>query len=307
MLQEWLLPARLESVHPEPLRTRMEWLVRAAVIRARRGLDDSTRDAAVLGAGDLREALVLVARAARLGEVGTENADVPSYVQRLLETRGAPPGLDSAAVLAALRATAPEYFDGLSNEALCLVRDSLERTVRWLREGLDVRSTVYLRAARIGRIAALTLGAVLILGKLVTAKLAMPNVALYKAVSGSALIGPGSGQGLVDGIKDGTLGVQTAVSEHPWVEIDLGAVFTIRRIVVYNRGDHNLNDGLPYDLEASEDGHQFRPVSHRAEPFGDGSFGAPPWTAKTNLRARYVRLKAHSYVALSEVEVFGRP
>lgn len=285
----------------------MEWLVRAAIVRARRGRDDSTREAAVLGAGDLREALVLVARAARLGEAGHENVDVPSYVERLFEKRGAPAVVDSSAVVAALRATAPEYFDGLSNEALCVVRDSLERTVRWLREGLDVRSTVHLRAARIGRIVALALGAVLILGKVVAAKLATPNVALHKAVFGSAFVGPGSGQGLVDGIKEGTLGIQTAVSEHPWVEIDLGAVFTVRRIVVYNRGDHNLNDGLPYDLEVSEDGHEFQSVSHRADPFGDGSFGAPPWTAKTKLRARYVRLKAHSYVALSEVEVFGRP
>jgi hypothetical protein len=305
VLWDWLLPPHLESAHPEPLRVQMAHLLETSDGLARRGRDDSTRQAAVLGAGDLREAVFVVARAAALGEGAPEHADLVAFVHRRLHD-GRPPDIDDGVVIAAMRGSPPAYFDALSNEALVLARESLESTARWLRESLDVRSTAYLRGARMGRIAALALGIVALIVEILAARLALDDVALHKPVSGNGLRGE-AGEGLVDGIKDGVVGVQTETTDRPWVQIDLGAVFDVRRVVVYNRGDRNLNDGLPYDLETSEDATTYTPISHRGEAFGDGSLGAPPWTSKTKIHARYVRLRAHSYIALSEVEVFGRP
>jgi F5/8 type C domain-containing protein len=305
VLREWIRPEHVASPYSETRRARIERLVSAATIRARSGRDDSTRAAAICGASALREAVVLLVRATGLAETGKESDDHAACLQAIF-ARHQPVDLDRALALGALRATAPLYFDELSTEELCRVREALECAVEWLHSRLDVRTTTHLRGARLGRVGGVALGVIFIAYKVLSALLGPVNVALHKRVAASSLLGLPSGEGLVDGIKDGVIGVQTGPDGHPWVQIDLSLVCKIERIVVYNRGDHNLNDSLPYDLEVSEDGREYKSVEHRVLPFGDGTLGAPPWSAKTSVRARFVRLRAQPYIALSEVEVFGK-
>ncbi len=298
----WLWPRGLESTYPEEVRARVERLVRVASLRARRGMDDTRRDAAILGAVDLRQALVLSIRAHGVAEGDGDRADSAARFAELFDRYG-PAGIDRPTVVAALGATSPLYFEDLRPDALAVHRGALAKAGAWLRACLDTRSAAYLRGSRLGRILAAGL-VIAFLGCKVSARFGPVDVALGKPVSASGFVG-GSGRGLVDGIKDGSVGVQTTVSEHPWVQIDLTRTYDIRRIVIYNRGDRNLDDGLPYDLEVSDDQRDYRLVAHRDEAFGDGSLGAPSWTVKARLRARYVRLRALHYIALSEVEVLA--
>jgi len=65
-----------------------------------------------------------------------------------------------------------------------------------------------------------------------------------------------------------------------------------------------LNDGLPYFIDLSSDGEAWREVAKRDAPFGDGGLMSEPWSASVRDHARYVRIRATWYLALSEVEVF---
>jgi hypothetical protein len=207
-----------------------------------------------------------------------------------------------------MRAASPIWFDDLSPEERSRLRNELGHAATWLRQRLDVRSTVYLRGSRLGRIGAVSVAVAFVSYKVLSSALALPNIALHKPVTASGLAqGHASADGLVDGVKDGVIGVQTTAQEQPWVQIDLGGIHMIKRVVVYNRGDGNLNDGLPYTLDVSEDGADYKPQWIREKPFGDGSFLSPPWAAGVGVRGRFVRLRAQRYIALSEVEVFGKP
>ena len=90
----------------------------------------------------------------------------------------------------------------------------------------------------------------------------------------------------------------------PWIVVDLQQRRHIRKIVVYNRGDVNLDDGLPYTVSVSDDGVNYKEVGRRQTHFGSGDFMSEPWTLKVDVRGRYVRIEAHNYIALSELEVF---
>jgi hypothetical protein len=174
-----------------------------------------------------------------------------------------------------------------------------------------VRSEAYLRATAWGRIAALALALTLVLHRL----LAAPDLALHKTVTQSSTW-PGAPPPsvLVDGNTTGAHGPGTPGADYlhtnketsPWALIDLGQVRTVREVVVYNRNDTNFDDALPIDVELSADGLKFTPVARRTEHFGTSLFD-PPWRARFDAQhARYVRLRGHDYLALSEVEVFGR-
>jgi hypothetical protein len=118
-----------------------------------------------------------------------------------------------------------------------------------------------------------------------------------------AISGP---EGLTDGVITGPpYGVHTAAASPPWVQVDLGDVYKVSKVKVYNRGDGWFNDGLPMTLQTSLDGTWFVDIETRRAPFSQKS----PWVANAHReKARYIRLRgpATKYLALSELEVFAR-
>ena len=111
--------------------------------------------------------------------------------------------------------------------------------------------------------------------------------------------------GFTDGIKSGAYGVETTVSAAPWVQVDLEGLYAVGTVKIYNRGDTAFDAGLPMTLQLSENGRDFVDVDTRATSFSQ----AKPWVTKTQNRVcRYVRVCATPghYIALAEIEVFGR-
>jgi hypothetical protein len=216
------------------------------------------------------------------------------------------PDDDSLRVDESLTTTDPLYLDALDPADLTRLHFALEREAQWLRGLVDLRSAVNKRATRLGRLAALAL-VVLYLAAMVVAKAwSRPNLAFHKPVLvSSQQPGTPDPAGLVDGKKGGTYGLHTDIgARDPWAMVDLQRDAEIHEIVVYNRGDRNLNDGLPYTLELSLDGREFHEVARRDTPFGDGGFLSPPWSARIRGHARFVRVRANGYIALSELEVY---
>jgi hypothetical protein len=134
-----------------------------------------------------------------------------------------------------------------------------------------------------------------------------PNLALHKPVTSSGIFPTSTALagGLTDGVTTGSYGIHTNVSDNPWVQVDLLALFKIDKVKIFNRGDGWFNDGLPMTLQLSEDGLHFTTADTRTTSFGQKT----PWIVKGHgKKARYVRVAGSrgKYVSLSELEVFGQ-
>ncbi len=183
------------------------------------------------------------------------------------------------------------------------LRDALDRVVGKLLSGVDARSVVELRALRYGRVAALVLVPLLLLGGWARAALLPRNIALGKPVYTSPLrFNPPNPSQVTDGRTRGTYNVHTVRQAHPFVTVDLERSYHVDRVRVYNRGDGWFDDMVPLTLQVSEDGTHFQDAAKRTEGFH-------VWTADLGGReARYVRVtKDQGYIALMEIEVYGRP
>jgi hypothetical protein len=89
------------------------------------------------------------------------------------------------------------------------------------------------------------------------------------------------------------------------VTIDLVDTYAVDQIRVHNRIDQAFDDSLPLVVEVSVDGATFKQLGRREEHFA----ADPPWILKTSHEpARLVRIKVmkRGYLALSEVEVYGK-
>lgn len=122
-------------------------------------------------------------------------------------------------------------------------------------------------------------------------------------------------------LKDGTVDAESVlvdgvIEENPKAasrygfmaeaKIDLGGPFVVRRVIVYGRGDYQAAEFLPLVVEASEDGVHFDQLGRRDDLFT----AYVPWSLRfAPRRYRYVRVRCVGFgrIALSEVEVFGRP
>jgi len=113
------------------------------------------------------------------------------------------------------------------------------------------------------------------------------NIALHAPVTTSS-VHPNSTcspDGFTDGVTIGSYGVHTDREEMPWVQVDLGDVYRIDTVKIFNRGDGWLKGNLPMTLVFSEDGAAFAPVDTRAESFNQWI----PWVYEAGkARARYV-------------------
>jgi hypothetical protein len=213
---------------------------------------------------------------------------------------------DDALVRSALRATERLYFDHLSLEHAERTRWALDRAAQMLRGKTEARSISNIRGTRWGRMAAIAIVLSYAAVQGVQAALVPPNIALHKPVTPSSVAYvPAEGQELVDGDTGTSFAVHTQVEESPHVVIDLLDTYRIRRIKVHNRVDGWFDDSLPLVVELSLDGRTYSELARRESHFD----GNPPWVIDANGEAgRFVRLRVarRSYLALSEVEVFGR-
>ncbi|RYG70388.1 hypothetical protein EON64_00275 [archaeon] len=133
----------------------------------------------------------------------------------------------------------------------------------------------------------------------------------------------------VDGKKDG-VGVLQCTSTHqeaqPWIEIDLGKIAVIDKIVVWNRTDKPTDRNLPHDLYTARLFPCWVMVGRDPFPTGANVISlkeslrlavckakltedkrVSTWRCPSNAQGRYVRIQLERYNTLSvaQVEVFG--
>jgi hypothetical protein len=132
------------------------------------------------------------------------------------------------------------------------------------------------------------------------------NLALHREVHASSEALSTTATGAVDGIRYGAqLGFHSAEQDEPWLSVDLGRQVAINRVAAYGRSDCCFDQSIPLAFEVSDDGTAYRTVARREEPFSQPD----PWILKPRgLTARFVRFRTlrHSFLVLSEVEVYGR-
>jgi hypothetical protein len=143
------------------------------------------------------------------------------------------------------------------------------------------------------------------------------NLALARQVSASSIcqhtpeppLGKPALYRVVDGREaEQRFAVCTNLERHPWVQVDLGGLHRIDRVVIYPRTDCCYGElELPLTLQVSADGKHFESVGASATP-ATAEF---PWRfALRGSRARYVRVTSESaearHVVLGEIEVYGR-
>ncbi len=90
--------------------------------------------------------------------------------------------------------------------------------------------------------------------------------------------------GTVGDHRDFGLFFHTAEEESPWVEIDLGELRNIDRVMVENRDDMGAERALPLVVELGDTARHYHEVARRVEAFDR-------WTATfPKQQTRYVRL-----------------
>jgi hypothetical protein len=213
---------------------------------------------------------------------------------------------DDARVRSALSTHDALYFDRLSAEDVERARWALERAAARLRRSVEARSVANLRGTRWGRWAAVALVLAYAAFAIVRAALLPKNIALGKPVHPSSRhVNPPDGHELVDGEVGTSFGVHTNNEDDPNVVIDLQGAYWIDSVKVYNRVDGWFDDCLPLVVELSVDGTKWTEIGRRETHFE----ASPPWAVSGGGRpAQFVRLRVarRGYLALSEVEVFGK-
>lgn len=140
------------------------------------------------------------------------------------------------------------------------------------------------------------------------------NLAFGKPARQSSNYQPSYGANkAVDGETKGDIMNIAATSgdQFAWWEVDLGADYTIDRVVVWNRTDCCWERLQNFTLLVSSS-----PITNNDVPGNEGKYGPlKPWTASmksysvpVNRKGRYVRIKAdgNNGLAVAEVQVFGK-
>jgi hypothetical protein len=267
----------------------------------------------------LRDAAILLLDAATMATAGEVSLEPRSDAERARtwERHCAEHGIPASTSTEGARlleATNPLALDEIPSTDLDRAAHALLRIARSLRAGFDCRSAERIVWSRRGRVAGVSIllaaFAVLTLRALMTP----PNVARGKIVTMSSLDPRGAVEtALVDGVRSGDTApgaphpdvVQTHREATPWALIDLGKTYALRQVRVYNRDDGFFDEGLPYALDVSVDGLAFTELAQRTIHFGSWWLD-PPWVVSlSKVEARYVRVRATNYLALSEVEAFA--
>ncbi|MBN2138893.1 MAG: discoidin domain-containing protein [Sedimentisphaerales bacterium] len=124
--------------------------------------------------------------------------------------------------------------------------------------------------------------------------------------SGTAVTTRQDAAGAVDGIKNASYAFHTNLDDAPWWQVDLGDVFPIDRVVVYNRPGCETQTKI-LDILISLDGQNWRKVFTHNGLFYGAKINKPLIAGLDGLQARLIRLQnpARAFMYLDEVEVFS--
>jgi len=110
-----------------------------------------------------------------------------------------------------------------------------------------------------------------------------------------------------DGVKNGEFGFHTGEDKAPWWQVDLGKVYPLKQVLVWN-GREAPERARNLELLISENGKDFlRVYQHEGTLFHGFSNGRPLRIDLAGQSARFVRvaLPGKTFLHLDEVEVFG--
>jgi hypothetical protein len=308
----WFLPQRRGPRISDAQAVVIRSYLDRAEARIRLAGDEDSGDSGSITVGLLRDAALGLLQAVDRARGQSNDPVTPADPVQVLDELGPPEVGDSPEadrVRAALRAPDALAFDRMPAADLVTLGSALHALIRRLRARIDLRSDAYLRGLGILRIAAVLLVVIYGLYAISHRVFAEENLARARPVEASSRQpGTPDPSEVVDGVISGKYGVHTQVggTGTAWVVVDLGKERDVRRIVVYNRGDTHFDDGLPFTLSLSTDGKTYVALAKREVHFGNGDLLSPPWTVECHTRARYVRVEAHGYLVLREIEVFGK-
>jgi hypothetical protein len=265
-------------------------------------LDGQTLGAVVLS----RESLFVLAQGVAGDPTALGQKERMDHLVETLARAGLEPPSELERQRGLLSSEDPRSVDRLGPGELELAADDLEACVERLSQWVQPPSAAELKMQRALRFGAVGLVLLAILGW-IAARLARPHdLALHRPVQASSEAFSTTPEGAVDGIRYGSqLGFHSAEQDQPWLSIDLGREVAIARVAAYGRSDCCFDQSIPLALEASDDGTTYRQVARREEPFSQPD----PWIIEArDLKARFVRFRTlrHSFLVLSEVEVYGR-
>jgi hypothetical protein len=117
---------------------------------------------------------------------------------------------------------------------------------------------------------------------------------------------PDDGHGAVDGVINGRFGFHTNIEPNPWWQVDLGDVYGITEIVVFNRLDCCAERSRTLSALLSYDGQTWGPIFQNPGTVFGGQDGNP-LHIPVNANARFVRLQLNepNPLHLDEVQVLG--
>ncbi|QNT77974.1 discoidin domain-containing protein [Entomobacter blattae] len=101
----------------------------------------------------------------------------------------------------------------------------------------------------------------------------------------------------------------TAYEEHPWWQIDLGKVYQVKHIILYNRSDAMdwAFRFLKFSIIASEDGHIWHTLVKKTDNEIVGGEYGRPFSLPCSIKGRYIRviLDLPNVLNIARVEVYG--
>jgi hypothetical protein len=138
------------------------------------------------------------------------------------------------------------------------------------------------------------------------------NVALHQPTSQSSTSKWSSTEdsnGAVNGVKTGGFSFHTELENHPWWMVDLGNVYPIEKIFVFNRDDEFAGRSRNLSIYASVDACHWIPIYQAINEFGGCITGKPLIVScSSHVAARYLKIEINEKEALhlDQVEVYVR-
>jgi NedA-like, galactose-binding domain len=302
---------RIAASYPPSDQDRMRELIRAGTRRSRAATDllDSRPVVAAILYRDAAIAYIAALWAARGERVEFGTDDIKAALEKLDAVRSElsdpPEGFERVRTL--FTSDDPLALDHLCGRDAVLGAQDIDETVSWLRDAIEPRTVVEIRRSRLRRLFLFGLAGIGFLIWLGIAILSPTNIALHKRVIVSSKHPNSTAPegGLTDGSNWEAYGVHTNIEDNPWVRVDLGEVYQLKKIKVYNRTDCCFDAALPLTLEISESEVGFTELDQRTTIFSHWS----PWVfSPEGKRARYIQIRGPKgkFVALSELEVYGK-